>query len=89
LGSRCTQDDIYFIAAQVPLDELFARCEQKYPHSRGFRMQALTALVDFEIADQQEEPILLTPVKWNQVKAFCEAEARRLGQQWFAQTNAD
>lgn len=85
-GTRKDFYDIYFIATQIPLNELFARSADKYPQSRGFGMRVLTALVDFDIADQQEQPILLVPVKWEQVKAFCEAEARRLGREWFAQT---
>jgi hypothetical protein len=42
-------------------------------------------MVDFEIADLQEEPTLLQPVEWEQVKAFFRAEARRLGRAWFSQ----
>jgi hypothetical protein len=49
-------------------------------------MQVLTALVDFHIADQQDEPTLLQPVDWDQVKTFFLAEARRLGQAWFGST---
>jgi hypothetical protein len=45
----------------------------------------LTALVDFDIADQEEEPILLQAVAWEQIKAFFIAEARRLGQHWIDQ----
>ena len=82
-GMRKDFYDLYFIASQVSLDELFARSGEKYPHSRGFGMRVLTALVDFDIADQQDQPILLLPVEWDQVKAFFVAEARRLGQKWF------
>ena len=46
-------------------------------------MRVLTALVDFDIADQQDEPTMLQSVGWEQVKAFFIAEARRLGQDWF------
>jgi hypothetical protein len=74
LGHRISQD----------LD-LFACSGQKYLHSRCFGMRVLTALVDFDIADQQEEPILLQAVQWEQVKAFFVAQARRLGQDWFGQ----
>jgi hypothetical protein len=87
-GMRKDFYDLYFIASQVSLDELFARSGEKYPHSRGFGMRVLTALVDFEIADQQDEPILLLPVEWDQVKAFFVAEARRLGREWFGQADS-
>jgi hypothetical protein len=52
-------------------------------------MRVLSALVDFEIADGQDEPVLLMPVTWGEVKAFFATEARRLGQMWFAQPADD
>jgi len=85
-GTRKDFYDMYFIASHISLDELFVRSMEKYPHSRGFGMRVLTALVDFDIADQQDEPILLQAVAWDQVKAFFAAEARRLGQSWFGQS---
>jgi len=48
-------------------------------------MRVLTALVDFDIADQEDEPIMLRPVEWDQVKAFFLAQARRLGREWLDQ----
>ena len=82
-GTRKDFYDLYFIAAHISLDELLARSPDKYPGSRDFGMQVLAALVDFDIADQQEQPTMLQPVEWLQVKAFFLAEARRLGQEWF------
>jgi len=82
-GTRKDFYDLYFIASHISLDELFARSGDKYPHSRGFGMRVLTALVDFDIADQQDEPIMLRPAVWDQVKTFFMAEARRLGKEWF------
>ena len=88
-GFRKDFYDVYFIAQRIPLAELFARSAEKYPSSRGFGMRVLSALVDFEIADGQDDPILLMPVAWNQVKAFCSAEAQRLGQEWLGQGEND
>ena len=85
-GTRKDFYDLYYIASLVSLDELFACSGEKYPHSHSFGMRVLTALVDFDIADQQEEPILLQPVEWKQVKAFFTAEAHRLGQDWLSQS---
>ena len=84
-GMRKDFYDIYCIAQHVSLDDLFAHIDAKYPNSRTFPMRTLTALVDFDIADQQEEPTMLSPVPWSEVKRFCQAEARRLGQTWFAE----
>jgi len=81
-GTRRDFYDLYFIASRVSLDELFAQSTNKYPYSRGFKMRVLVALVDFDVADQQDEPTLLLPAEWNEVKAFFLAEARRLGREW-------
>jgi hypothetical protein len=89
LGHRVSVDldlFLYVIASHVPLDELFASSGHKYPHSPGFDMCVFTALVDFDIANRQEEPILLQAVEWEQVKAFFMTEARRLGQNWLNQS---
>ena len=49
------------------------------------RNTGIAALVDFDIADQEDEPIMLTHVEWDQVKVFFRSQARRLGQEWFGQ----
>jgi hypothetical protein len=84
-GTRKDFYDLYFIASHISLDELFARSSDKYPQSRGFGMRVLTALVDFDIADQQDEPTMLRPVEWDRVKTFFLTQARQLGQKWFGQ----
>jgi hypothetical protein len=82
-GTRKDFYDLYLNGAHISLDDLFARSPDKYPGSRDFGMRVLASLVDFDIADQQEEPTMLQPVDWLQVRAFFLAEARRLGQEWF------
>ena len=84
-GARKDFYDLYYIASHISLDELFARSSDKYPKSRHFGMRVLTALVVFDIADQQDEPTVLQPVEWEQIKTFFRTEARRLGQEWFGQ----
>ena len=88
-GTRRDFYDLYFIASRVSLDELFAQSSKKYPTSRGFEMRVLVALVDFDVADQQDEPTLLLPAEWSEVKAFFITEARRLGRRWFGLTNSE
>ncbi len=87
-GSRKDFYDLYFIVSQVGLSELFALSEKKYPYSRGFQMRVLTALVDFDIADYQPDPVLLQPATWQEVKAFFTDQACRLGENWFKKTTA-
>ncbi|MGC9335703.1 MAG: hypothetical protein ACP5JJ_16265, partial [Anaerolineae bacterium] len=55
-GTRKDFYDLYFIAAHVSLDVLFARSKEKYPHSHSFGMRVLTALVDFDIAEKDCPP---------------------------------
>jgi hypothetical protein len=87
-GLRKDFYDLYFLARRVTLDELFARSADKYPTSPTFKMRALSALVDFDIADQQTDPTLLLPVRWDDVRAFFVSEVRRLGQQWIESDSA-
>jgi hypothetical protein len=88
-GTRRDFYDLYFIASRVSLDELFAQSTKKYPYSRGFEMRVLVALVDFDAGDQDEEPALLLPAEWSEVKAFFITEARRLGRRWFGLANSE
>ncbi|MGC9395710.1 MAG: nucleotidyl transferase AbiEii/AbiGii toxin family protein [Anaerolineae bacterium] len=82
-GTRKDFYDLYVIAAHMPLETLFARSKEKYAYSRGFGMRVLTALVDFDIAEQESDPVLLHPIDWETVKAFCITSARHLGEIWF------
>jgi len=60
----------YGRTSHASLDDLFASSGDKYPYSPNFGMRALTALVDFDIADRQEDPVLLRAVAWEGVKAL-------------------
>ena len=81
-GERKDFYDLYILCRQVALDRLFDRVEEKYPHSPGFRSLVLSALVDFDKADQQVDPTLLVPVAWPTVKEFFLSETARLGREW-------
>jgi len=82
-GARKDFYDLYFLSRHVPLDELLERGQDKYPHVRDFGMMALTALANFEIADQQAPVETLSPLLWEKVKAFFVGEIRRIGHRWF------
>lgn len=88
-GFRKDFYDLYFIAAQRPLEEIFKRSADKYPSSPTFKVRALTALVDFDRADSQPDPTLLLPTDWEAVKHFFRSEARALGQKWFEALDED
>lgn len=75
--------DLYFIAAQLPLESLLERSQEKYPTTRDFGVMALRAMVDFTVADRQPPLQTFPPLGWAEVRAFFLQEARRIGQSWF------
>ena len=50
----------------------------KYANRPSFLAIAVRALAYFEDAEQQPMPRMLKPVRWADVRAYCEAAARRL-----------
>lgn len=81
-GARRDFVDLYFIAREISLEILFGKAKIKFPYSRHFLVNVLAALVDFEIADQQDEPEMLISMEWQEIKNFFMHEARRLGTKW-------
>ncbi len=82
-GARKDFYDLYFIARQIPLEEMLHQGPVKYPYARDYEMMALTSLTYFENADQQMAIESFPPTDWETVKDFFIAEARRLGRIWF------
>lgn len=80
-GARKDFYDLYWIAREMTLDSLFQKADAKYA-DKYFQARSLEAMVDFEIADKQDEPTVLVPIEWAQVKMFFINEARRLGHNW-------
>lgn len=82
-GTRKDFIDLYFIAQTIPLETLLERSREKFPYVRNFPLMSLQAMVDFDIAEKQA-PIETNPaVSWTEIRAFFEAESRRIGKQWF------
>jgi predicted nucleotidyltransferase component of viral defense system len=82
-GARKDFYDLYFIAQQVPLEEMLYQGPVKYPYAHDYEMMALTSLTDFDNADRDVAVETFDGVPWETVKDFFVAEARRLGQLWF------
>lgn len=82
-GARKDFYDLYFIARQVPLEEMLHQGPVKYPYAHDYEMMALTSLTYFENADRQAAIASFPPIDWKTVKDFFVAEARRLGRLWF------
>jgi predicted nucleotidyltransferase component of viral defense system len=77
-GTRRDFVDVYCLREVVTLDRLLELAVTKYADRPGFQAIAVRALAYFEDAEQQPMPRLLTPVRWADVRAYCEAAARRL-----------
>lgn len=82
-GSRKDFYDLYFIAGEISIPNLLVLGETKYPRARDFQLMAVEAMLQFDNADQDVQPVLLQNVPWEKVREFFIAEARQLGQQWF------
>jgi predicted nucleotidyltransferase component of viral defense system len=77
-GTRRDFVDLYCLREIATLDRLLELAAIKYADRPSFLTVAARALAYFEDAEPQPMPRLLTPVKWADVRAYCEAAARRL-----------
>ncbi len=77
-GTRRDFIDLYSLRDVVTLDRLLELATVKYADRPSFLAVAVRALAYFEDAERQPVPRMLTPVEWADVRAYCEAAARRL-----------
>jgi hypothetical protein len=84
-GSRKDFYDVYALAQQIPLPDLLARAELKYPYVRDFALMAVESMVLFENADRDLQPDLLIETPWPEIRQFFVTRARALGKSWFGQ----
>jgi hypothetical protein len=77
-GTRRDFVDVYCLREIVTLDRLLELAPLKYADRPSFQAIAVRALAYFEDAEQQPMPRMLTSVDWTDVRAYCEAAARRL-----------
>jgi hypothetical protein len=82
-GSRKDFYDLYFLAQQIPLEEMLEQGQNKYPYVRDFGMMVLTALTDFSVAEQQVDIETTPAVGWETVKRFFIEEIQNAGRKWF------
>jgi len=76
-GTRRDFIDVYCLREVAPLERLLELTAIKYADRPSFLAIAVRALAYFEDAEQQPMPRLLTPVRWADVQAYCEAAARQ------------
>ena len=82
-GSRKDFYDLYFVAQQIPLDELLEKSKRKYPLYRDFPLMFLKYVVLFDNADRDVQPDMIIPVEWSAVKVFFANQVRQLSQKQF------
>jgi predicted nucleotidyltransferase component of viral defense system len=78
-GTRRDFIDLYCLRDTVALDRLLELVPVKYADRPSFLAVTVRALAYFEDAEQQPMPRLLAKVRWEDVRAYCEDAARRLG----------
>lgn len=77
-GTRRDFIDLYCLREHILVDRLFELAKVKYADRPNFLAVTARALAYFEDAEQQPMPRMLVPVAWSDVRAYCEAAARRL-----------
>ena len=64
------------------MDSLLALAATKYADRPSFLPIAARALAYFDDAERQPMPVMLKPVQWKDVRAYCEGVARRLARRF-------
>jgi len=77
-GTRRDFIDVYCLRDIVSLYHLLELAVTKYADRPSFLSIAVRALAYFDDAEQQPMPKLLVPVRWGDVRAYCEAAARQM-----------
>lgn len=77
-GTRRDFVDVYCLREVATLDRLLELATHKYADRPSFLAVAVRALAYFDDAEQQPLPRLLRPVRWPDVRAYCQDATRRL-----------
>ena len=78
-GTRRDFVDLYCLRESVPLVKLFDLIPKKYPDRLDFALHLAYGLRYFEDAENDpRELVMLRPVRWENVKKYCEQGARLL-----------
>jgi hypothetical protein len=73
-GSKKDFVDIYFLLKQMTLIDILEAYDQKYQD--GSRFMALKSLIYFEDAEEEEMPLMMKPLTWQEVKETIRKEHR-------------
>jgi len=82
LSGRATKKDyvdLYFLSKEVfSFEKMFGYLEQKYAGKINPTYYIMQALQYFEDVEKSEEPIMIKPVSWEEVKVYLRSETVRL-----------
>lgn len=78
-GGRRDFVDLFLICEHRSLDGLFAHAAEKFGHVRDFSLQALKALGDHAIAEEEPMPRMHQDVSWSAITDWTVHEVERLG----------
>lgn len=81
-GTRRDFVDLYCLRNTISVDSLLALAATKYADRPSFLPIAARALAYFDDAERQPMPVMLKPVQWKDVRAYCEGVARRLARRF-------
>jgi hypothetical protein len=74
--------DLYCICQQISLRQILNLAPKKYPSTRDFETQTVKRLVYFENADQDIDPQMLLPIRWEKVKDFFTTQSKDIANSW-------
>lgn len=78
-GSRRDFVDLYAVCRHGhSLEEVYGWFQHKYRGISYDRYHLAKSLVYFVDAEEERMPVMLWPCRWDEVKAFCIAESRRV-----------
>lgn len=77
-GTRRDFVDLYCLRGIASLEYLFTLVPEKYTNRPDFLAISARALAYFEDAEQQPMPQMYQQIHWADVKAYCQAAARKL-----------
>ncbi|MGB5934145.1 MAG: nucleotidyl transferase AbiEii/AbiGii toxin family protein [Anaerolineae bacterium] len=81
-GTKRDFVDLFFVSKEVSLERLLELDATKFPHVRGFPLQALKALAYFADADRDPPLRTLVEVDWEEANDYFEGQALSLGRRW-------
>ena len=77
-GAKRDFIDLFFIAQNLPLGQLFKQFEKKYASLHYNLMHVKKSLVYFDDAESDLMPEMLRPAEWSKVKFFFQEEIKKL-----------